>query len=123
MADEGIKIPGVLVPKTGTRTSSFWVLIAAWLVGGLFTGLFTYLEANGFLDREGAPLVRGWLVDVLADLLPIAYLGVSGWLTKQYIAARGRIAERKAEAMGMAVQAQMPGSTTSSTYSTSTVKE
>jgi hypothetical protein len=102
-----VKIPDVLVPKTGTRTSSFWVLIAAWLVGGLFTGLFSMLEAKGYLDRDGAPAVRQWLVEQIAGLLPVVYLTVSGWMTKKYIEARGRVAEQKAATLGDVVRQQI----------------
>lgn len=119
-----INIPSVLVPKTGTRTSSFWVLIAAWVVGGLFTGLFSALESKGYLDNDGSSAVRGWLVGVVAEILPAVYLAVSSWVTKKYIEQRGRVAVAKAEALSRVIEAQVPPAAAAPTQTTSaTTKE
>jgi hypothetical protein len=106
---ETFNIPNVLIPKTGTRTSSFYVLIAAWVVGGLFTGLFSVLEAKGYLDTESAGAMKGWAIEMIAEVLPAVWLIGSSWMTKAYIEARGRIGEEKAKAMGEAIKAQGKG--------------
>ncbi|HEX8708824.1 MAG TPA: hypothetical protein VF723_11320 [Pyrinomonadaceae bacterium] len=115
-----VTIPTVLIPKTGTSTSSFWVLIAAWLVGGFFTGLFTWLQNRGYLNQPSASALRGWLIDRIAELLPFAYLLIAGWLTKAYIQMRGAVSVKKAEMMGQYVAAQSNGAARTSEPDSST---
>jgi LPXTG-motif cell wall-anchored protein len=101
-----IEIPKVLIPKTGTSTSSFWVLIAAWIVGGLFTGLFSVFVKKGYLDEQGGNAMKGWLINVISEALPIVWVSASAWMTRAYIQARGKVAEQKAISLGDVIKSQ-----------------
>jgi hypothetical protein len=98
MADQNI------LPKSGFKTSSFTVVIATIIVGGAFT----YLVQHG-LPKDLADSHRQVAIDLVSQLLPVAYLWLVGAVARAHIKARQVVTQAKADAMVAAARAQADG--------------
>lgn len=100
------QIPDSILPKSGFRTSSFAAALATIIVGGVFT----YLVGKG-LPQQSADAHRQIAIDLVAQLLPVAYLALIGVVTKAHIGARQVVSQAKADALVAVVKSRagIPG--------------
>lgn len=92
------------LPFAAPRTGLLTVRVGAYIAQLLFTVTFLMLVRRHLLSQEMANTLRNapelqQAVQLLADALPVALVGVQGWVTHTFIKISGMIAQKKIDAI------------------------